>query len=116
MPLLKRDPELAAYDSMPVMTPFIETPYTKVSAHWMTWQRSPCADYEYDWSLCASRVGVKEGMKVCKELFEDFNECIFRNKSIGRFHAMQAERKKQGRPYLEKPPMDSIRTWVKKDN
>ena len=93
--------------------PIIQTPYSRMTEHWFTWQNGPCADAEMDFALCAGRVGVHNVEKACKQYHDDFVECAYRIKTLQRYKAMQAERQRQGKPFAEKPIPDSIVTWEK---
>jgi NADH dehydrogenase (ubiquinone) Fe-S protein 5 len=93
--------------------PIIETPYSRITEHWFTWQASPCADAEMDFALCAGRVGAYNTASACKQYHDDFIECAYRIKTQTRYNIMQKEREKQGRPYIQTPAPDSINTWKK---
>jgi len=93
--------------------PIIESPYSRISEHWWTFQGAYCADAEMDFALCSARVGIHNTAKVCKQYHDDFMECAYRVKTQQRYQIMQEERQRQGRPYLPTPAPDSIRTWTK---
>jgi len=93
--------------------PIIETPYSRMSEHWFTWQSGYCADAEMDFAMCAGRVGQRNVERMCKQYHDDFMECAYRTKTQIRYNLMQEERKRQGLPYAAPPPPDSINTWKK---
>jgi len=93
--------------------PIIRTPYTRITEPWWHWQNGPCADAELEFAQCSARVGLDNVAKDCKQFHDDFMECAYRVKTMNRYKAMQAERVKQGRPYQQPPPPDSVRTWIK---
>jgi NADH dehydrogenase (ubiquinone) Fe-S protein 5 len=93
--------------------PIIDLPFSRLTEHWFTWQNGICADAEMDFALCAGRVGAMRAPVDCKKYHDDFVECAYRIKTLARYKIMQDERKKQGLPYMERPPPDSIRTWKK---
>jgi len=93
--------------------PIIETPYSRVSEHWWTFQGGPCADAEMDFALCSARVGVNNAASVCKQYHDDLMECAYRVRTLKRYSIMQEERLRQGRPFLQTPAPDSFRTWTK---
>jgi len=62
--------------------PLIETPWSWVSDHWMTWQGGPCGEDEYYFMKCVGHVGVKRAPVECKKLHDDFMECAFRMKTV----------------------------------
>lgn len=62
--------------------PLFESPYSRLTEHWFTWQRGPCADAEMDFTLCAARVGMKRVEKECKQYHDDFVECAYKLKTV----------------------------------
>eukprot|EP00914_Ancora_sagittata_P018260 GHVO01036109.1.p1 GENE.GHVO01036109.1~~GHVO01036109.1.p1 ORF type:complete len:120 (+),score=12.81 GHVO01036109.1:101-460(+) len=90
--------------------PVFDTPFSRLTEHWFSFQASSCRDMELDWARCASRVGVQRARTECKEYHEDLMECATRNKHRLRWQEIQKERKKQG-DYKPEPPKDSIRMW-----
>ena len=62
--------------------PIIETPYTRLTEHWFTWQGGPCADAELDFMMCSARVGAKLAETECKKYHDDFIECAYRIKTV----------------------------------
>lgn len=62
--------------------PLLYTSFTRATGPWFSWQNGVCADYEYEWTLCASRVNFKDAATVCKKLHDDFIECAYKVKSV----------------------------------
>ncbi|KAK6180286.1 hypothetical protein SNE40_012471 [Patella caerulea] len=87
------------------LNPVIYTDLTKRMQGWVTWQSGPCADFEMDLYRCGSRVGYGKVYEVCNKEREDMFECLNHSTQYQRYKIMQEERKKQGRPYLDPPPM-----------
>ncbi|XP_005097752.1 NADH dehydrogenase [ubiquinone] iron-sulfur protein 5 [Aplysia californica] len=85
---------------MPTL-PIIYTPFTKLQAGWGTRQGSTCGEFEMDFVRCASRVGMNKAKFECLKEIEDFHECLWRSKQTQRTDIMEAERKRQKRPYIE---------------
>lgn len=87
------------------VAPFIYTPLTKITEHWLTHQFSRCAEFEQDFYRCISRIGYNRFhmTEECHKEYDDFKECVARIKQTDRYVAMQNERKKQDRPYMERP-------------
>lgn len=92
--------------------PVIDTPFTRISEHWLTQQGGPCGDYELDYSRCAARVGGLRAATECRKFLDDFLECRGKFKTYKRSQIMRAERKKQGRPFLDTPPADAVVTPI----
>ncbi|GAB1609954.1 hypothetical protein Ahia01_001281300 [Argonauta hians] len=85
--------------------PFFYNPLTKMSEHWFHYQLTPCGDLELDFYRCVSRVGYNRFQlnNECSLEFADFKECVGNTKQSDRYKAMQAERTRQKRPYLDRP-------------
>ena len=62
--------------------PIIFTPLTKITDHWGTAQKGPCAAREIDWARCATRVGEMRARIECKPFLDDFMECAHHIKSV----------------------------------
>jgi len=105
-------PKDAAEWHMMGQGPVIDTPFTRVTEHWLTQQGGVCQDYEMDYSRCAARVGGMRAVTECRKFLEDFMECRSKIKTWKRHQIMRAERKKQGRPFLDTPPADAVITPV----
>merc|ERR1712018_87650 len=88
--------------------PAYDTPFTRIAENWTTDQNTCCKDYEMDFVRCQAKVGVKKAIndETCLRYWDDLLECRFKLKTRKRYMAMLAERQKQKRPLLEKPPMD----------
>ncbi|XP_064606627.1 NADH dehydrogenase [ubiquinone] iron-sulfur protein 5-like [Liolophura sinensis] len=87
--------------------PVIHSPLTKVTDHWITHQWTACGEMEMDYYRCASRVGAARAVVDCKLEKEDYKECVTKKKQIQRYVLLQAERRKQKKPFLEPPIRDS---------
>jgi len=73
-----KDHELTGLHNMPI----IETPWSWVSDHWWTFQSGKCAQDEYYFLKCVGHVGVARAPTECKQLHDDFVECVFRFKTV----------------------------------
>ena len=62
--------------------PIIETPWSRVSDQWWSYQMGPCADDEYYFIKCVGHVGVRRAPVECKQLHDDFVECAHRYKTV----------------------------------
>lgn len=70
--------------------------------HWMTIQsaeqphRIParCHAFEKEWIECAHGIGSIRAEKECKIEFEDFRECLLRQKTMKRLNAIKRQRDK----------------------
>merc|ERR1712137_131928 len=73
-----------------------------VEHHSMTNKR--CANFYMDYLHCTSRVGIQNSATLCKEQFEDLQECRFETKRNARIAFIQRERIRQSRPGIEPLP------------
>jgi len=74
----KKDNEWIGLHGMPIF----ETPWTWMTDHWWTHQLGPCADDEYWFNKCVGHVGVTRAPAECKQLHDDFIECVYRYKTV----------------------------------
>merc|ERR1712050_186667 len=91
-----------------VKPPPIDTPFTRMTEHWYTYQGNPkCREMEMVFYKCAASAGGNN-LQKCAQEYDDLNECLFSRKQKMRYQLMQQARRKQNLPYEEAPPMDSI--------
>ncbi|KAK2192779.1 hypothetical protein NP493_23g06009 [Ridgeia piscesae] len=88
--------------------PMFNTPFTRFTEHWFTFQKGPCADFEIDYVRCASAVGMHRAEKECRNYLDDFLECAWGIKAVKRYEIMQKERRKQSLAPVKKPEPDSV--------
>ena len=62
--------------------PVIDTPFSRLTEHWFTFQSSNCKEMELDWARCAARCGIERSRSECSKYFEDLNECSLRAKHV----------------------------------
>ena len=62
--------------------PVIFTPFTRMTEHWGTHQKGPCAKRELDWAQCAASVGDARAQTECSKYLEDFLECTEKTKAV----------------------------------
>jgi len=74
----KKEYELVGLHNLPI----VETPWSWVSDHWWTFQKGACADDEYYFMKCVGHVGVARAPTECKQLHDDFIECVFQYKTV----------------------------------
>ncbi|CAH1775403.1 unnamed protein product [Owenia fusiformis] len=87
--------------------PIFDTPFTRITEHWLSHQHSECAFLEKDFNRCAATIGVQRAQKECMREYQDFYECATKMKQQERHWIMQAVRKEKGLPYKPAPPPDS---------
>jgi len=97
--------------------PVFDTPFTRIAENWCTDQNTQCRDYEMDFVRCQAKIGMKKSQtnEMCLRYWDDYAECRYKLKTRKRYMAMLEERKKQDRPKLETPPLDSIFTNIEVD-
>jgi len=74
----KKEREMVGIHNMPL----IETPWSWYTDHWWSYQSGPCADDEYYFIKCVGHVGVQRAPAECKQLHDDFIECVYRFKTV----------------------------------
>jgi len=74
----KKEWEMVGIHNMPL----IETPWSWYTDHWWSYQSGPCADDEYYFIKCVGHVGVQRAPAECKQLHDDFIECVYRFKTV----------------------------------
>lgn len=62
--------------------PAMYTPLTKAQMGWFSNQGKQCGELEMDLFRCASRVGQYRLYVDCKHEYEDFIECMTRQKQV----------------------------------
>lgn len=65
--------------------PLLRTPLTDLTSCLLNHQHyGKCAQFEMEMVECMEAYGVHQGMKRCKPIMDDFNECVSMNKQIYR--------------------------------
>ena len=77
----KRVPGDDKYPQLPI----IPARASKVTEHYFTHYKGPCAAYELDLYRCLARTGAKRGNTECREYIEDFRECAYGGKTVYHF-------------------------------
>ena len=62
--------------------PTIQTPWTRMGDHWLSYQGTACEDVELDYMRCAAPVGSFRANTVCKDFIEDMFECVNHTKGV----------------------------------
>ncbi|XP_066531757.1 NADH dehydrogenase [ubiquinone] iron-sulfur protein 5 [Hoplias malabaricus] len=65
---------------------------------------SRCHAFEKDWIECSHRIGQTRAKKECKLEFEDFYECMHREKTFQRLHEIRKQKDKLIKEKSYTPP------------
>lgn len=80
------------------MPPFFRTPLTDLTSTLIDHQQyHKCGTFEMDMMECLEAYGYDKGLTKCKDLCDDFKECLYMKKQMLRIEAMQKERARQYR-------------------
>ncbi|CAG9797531.1 unnamed protein product [Chironomus riparius] len=78
------------------LTPFFRSPFTDFTGGLINAQHyDKCGQFELDVVECLEAYGQDRGKLKCRDLIEDFNECLTMTKRTMRALAMRNERTKQ---------------------
>ncbi|UYV70614.1 Ndufs5 [Cordylochernes scorpioides] len=74
-----------------------------------------CNDFELNLYQCFEAYGTRQGIKVCRDEYDDMKECLYGNTQRFRLMAMDKERRRQywlgkrKQHYQEDPPLESYK-------
>ncbi|KAI9585760.1 NADH dehydrogenase [ubiquinone] iron-sulfur protein 5 [Glossina fuscipes] len=98
------------------LTPFFRLPLTDLTGCLVNHQTyDKCGELEMNMMECLEAYGGERGKKMCKDLIDDFGECVNMRKQMLRVEAMRKERFRQYRAgerkkeelYAESPRIDA---------
>ncbi|XP_069681988.1 NADH dehydrogenase [ubiquinone] iron-sulfur protein 5 [Periplaneta americana] len=101
---------------MTTVVPFFRSPFTDLTRDLVNHQLyGRCEEMEMRVMNCLEAYGADRGMKKCKDLIDDFQECSTRKKQMLRVAAMKEERERQYKAgerskqdrYAEAPRIDA---------
>lgn len=67
--------------------PFFRSPFTDLTGSLVNHQQyDKCGEREMNMMDCLEAYGMQRGVKKCKDLMDDFQECVGMQKQLMRFH------------------------------